>query len=82
MEKYSRGFWEHTAETVERLRNRKVGLLDRRSPSLVSVFSKLGRAGARHSGGHLKSSWLTVVRGVENTQPPHGRNLGFGVSHC
>ena len=45
MEKYSRGFWEHTAETVGRLRNRKVGLLDGRSPSLVSVFSKLGGQG-------------------------------------
>lgn len=39
-------FQEHTAETAERPRDCKVGLLDARPPSLVSVFSKLGGAGA------------------------------------
>lgn len=54
---------EHTAETAERPRDCKVGLLDARPPSLVSVFSKLGGAGAQHSGGRLKSYWLPVSRG-------------------
>ena len=62
------------AETVERPRNHGQAA-QQTAPSLVSVFRKPGRSGARHSGGCLESYWLTAVRGRGEHAPLTGREL-------
>lgn len=65
---------ELRAERAERPRNYGQAA-QQTAPSLVSVFSKPGGAGARHSGGCLKSYWLTVVTGRGEHAPPTGQEL-------